>query len=185
MTGVIDSIDYLKFDSLILDCVNAIKDNKSIIATGLGKNESICEKFIGTLTSIGISSYFLNTNSAVHGDLGSIKNGDVVLMLTKSGETIESVYLYHFLKKRNIKIWLLSFNESSTLSSLINDKIIMNLDSEGDRWNLIPNNSSISFLLVLQGLAMRLLDDLDISIDIFRGNHPGGHIGKILDMGLD
>ncbi len=173
-------LDYNNLNRLIKDIETTIKNNKKIIATALGKNVPLCEKFIGTLVSLGINGHFMHTNSAVHGDLGLIKDGDLVIILTKSGETTESVYLYHHLIKRKIKIWLLTYNEKGTLTRLAKNKVILYLKHEGDKWNLVPNNSSIGFLLVLQAIAMRVAEDLNVNLKTFKENHPGGYIGKLL-----
>ena len=67
------------------------------------------------MISMGLDACFLHTNSAVHGDMGIVKDGDLVIILTKSGETSESIYLARLLKERKIRMWLLTFVEESTL----------------------------------------------------------------------
>ncbi|HPT59739.1 MAG TPA: SIS domain-containing protein [Fervidobacterium sp.] len=129
---------------------------------------------------IWIDAFFLRTNSAVHGDLGAVKDGDLVIILSKSGETSESVYLYEQLKMRNVIVWVMSYNGDSTLCREDSKKLVLYLEHEGDKWNLVPNNSSIGFLLVLQSIAMELADRLDVGLDVFKKNHPGGYIGKTL-----
>jgi len=173
-------MDYNVLERLIIDIENTVKKGNKIVATALGKNVPICEKFIGTLLSLGIDGFFLHTNSAVHGDLGVVKNGDLVIMLTKSGETAESIYLYEHLKKRDVNIWLLTYNGDSFLGQKIGNKLVLYLEHEGDKWDLVPNNSSIGFLLVLQSVAMEIFDRLDLKLEVFKNNHPGGHIGKVL-----
>ena len=102
------SIDKNKFELLISDCIKTIKSNNKIIASGLGKNVPICDKFVGTMLSLGLNANFLHTNTAVHGDIGMVKSGDLIIILTKSGSTAESVYLYNLLKlRKNVKIWLI------------------------------------------------------------------------------
>jgi len=130
---------------------------------------------------LGINGHFLHTNSAIHGDLGVVKDNDLVIMLTKSGETSESIYLYEQLIKRKIKLWLLTYNGNSTLGKKIANKLVLFLEHEGDKWNLVPNNSSIGYLLVLQAVAMEITDRLDIKLEVFKQNHPGGYIGKVLE----
>ncbi|PNS00479.1 sugar isomerase [Petrotoga mexicana DSM 14811] len=176
-----ENIDYDTLDTLIEDMLVTINTGGKIIATALGKNVPICEKFIGTLNSLGINGHFLHTNSAIHGDLGVVKDNDLVIMLTKSGETSESIYLYEQLKKRKIKLWLLTYNGNSTLGKKIANKLVLFLEHEGDKWNLVPNNSSIGYLLVLQAVAMEITDRLDIKLEVFKQNHPGGYIGKVLE----
>ncbi len=151
----------------------------------MGKTVPVCDKFVGTMNSLGLPAVFMNTNSAVHGDIGMVNEGDVVIILTKSGETCESVYLESLLEKRNCIIWLLSFVETSTLTNKLNERcLILRLNNEGDKWNIVPNNSTTVNLIVLQGLAMEIADRQGVTLADFKKNHPGGHIGvQLKDVG--
>jgi len=177
---VYESFDTKDADLLLQDCVSAIKSGKKIISSGLGKNAPICEKFNGTLNSIGIKGYFLNTNSAIHGDLGVIEDGDIVILLSKSGDTEETVRLAKIIKKFKTKNWLLTCSNSSKTEKLVNNTVNFNLSKEGDPWNILPNNSTILFLVFLQSLAMSLIEKENIPIFIVKRNHPGGSIGEKL-----
>lgn len=177
----IHSIDEDIFRKLVDDSVKTIDSGHKIVVSGLGKNVPICDKFVGSMVSLGMDAYFLHTNSAVHGDMGLVKDGDLVIILTKSGETSESVYLTNLLLERNIKMWLLTFNRSSTLTKIIPDKLILDLEDEGDLWNIMPNNSTTLNLIVLQGLVMQIAEKRNMKIENFKRNHPGGHIGQILN----
>ena len=121
----------------------------------------------------------MNTNSAVHGDIGMVNEGDLVIVLTKSGETAESIYLTGLLKKRKCLLWLLTFEENSTLVQEIGkeNSIILELEHEGDQWNIVPNNSTTVNLIVLQGVAMEIVRRRGVTLADFKKNHPGGHIG--------
>ena len=174
------SIDSNEMNNLIQACKRTINNGNKIICSGLGKNVPVCEKFVGTMNSLGLNACFMNTNSATHGDIGMVKDGDLVIILTKSGETAESIYLHNLLNERLCEQWLLSFEEDSTLSSEIKNKVIVHLESEGDKWNIVPNNSTTINLIVLQTVVMQLADDLGISLSDFKKNHPGGHIGEVL-----
>ena len=133
------------------------------------------------MISLGLNAGFLHTNSAVHGDLGMIHSGDLVIVLTKSGSTQESVYLVDLLKKReNVHIWLMSCNENGVINNMVKHQLIITLEHEGDMWNIMPNNSTTLFLIILQKLAMELAKKLNITLDEFRINHPGGAIGEKL-----
>lgn len=180
LENLLKNIDENKLEELISDLEKAVLSGNKIIATALGKNVPLCEKFIGTLISLGIQSYFLHTNSAIHGDLGVVKAGDVVIMLSKSGETEESIYLYNHLNKRRAKVWLITYNPNSILARKVPNKLILHIEHEGDKWNIVPNNSSIGYLFILQGIAIELIDRLNIDLKTFKENHPGGAIGKIL-----
>lgn len=176
----IHSIDEESFERWVDEAVQTIEEGHKVIVSGLGKNVPICEKFVGTMVSLGMEAAFLHTNSAVHGDIGIVKNGDMVIILTKSGETSESIYLTRFLKARQANMWLLTFEEESTVAKEVPNHIILKLNDEGDMWNIVPNNSTTINLIVLQGLAMQIAKKRGISLEEFRQNHPGGHIGEIL-----
>ena len=180
ISNAVRSIRMDEFDALKRDCLGALNSGGKIVATGLGKNVPICEKFVGTLNSVGIPAAFMHTNSAVHGDLGIVRDGDLVIVLTKSGETSESVHLVNLLKKRGCNLWLLSFSRESTLYREVRNRLIINLEHEGDEWNILPNNSTVLNLIVLQELAMQLAKELRTDIDALRRNHPGGAIGTKL-----
>jgi len=177
INDAVRSIREDEFEALTKDCLMALNSGGKIIASGLGKNVPICEKFVGTLNSIGVPAAFMHTNSAVHGDLGIVRSGDIVIVLTKSGETSESVYLVDMLKKRGCNVWLLSFSRSSTLYRNVQNRLIVELEHEGDEWNILPNNSTVLNLIVLQELAMQIAKKQDVSINSLRQNHPGGAIG--------
>ena len=177
----IHSLDTEAFEKLLRETVEALEKGHKIIVSGLGKNVPICEKFVGYMISMGLDACFLHTNSAVHGDMGIVKDGDLVIILTKSGETSESIYLARLLKERKIRMWLLTFVEESTLTKEIPNHIILNLEHEGDLWNIMPNNSTTMNLIVLQGLAMMTAQKMDLDLHQFKRNHPGGHIGEVLE----
>lgn len=91
------SLDVKQFERLIDHCIKCIDNGGKIVASGLGKNVPICEKFVGTMNSLGMDARFLHTNTAVHGDLGMVGKNDIVLLLSKSGNTVESVMLANYL----------------------------------------------------------------------------------------
>ena len=180
LSSAVRSIREDEFNALKEDCLITLGAGGKLVASGLGKNVPICEKFVGTLNSIGIPAAFMHTNSAVHGDLGIVRGGDLVIVLTKSGETSESVHLVRLLKKRDCKIWLLSFSRDSTLYRDVPNRLIVELEHEGDGWNILPNNSTLLNLLVLQELAMQVAKQQQIDINELKQNHPGGAIGAKL-----
>ena len=149
----VDSIDEAVFTRLTNDCVRALENGHKVVVSGLGKNVPVCEKFVGTMVSLGQNACFMNTNSAVHGDIGMVMPDDVVIILTKSGETAESV-------------WLAG--------------LILHMENEGDPWDIVPNNSTTVNLIVLQGLAMHIVQKRGVTLQEFKMNHPGGHIGEQL-----
>ena len=182
LTQSLSSIDVKEMDELVGACEKTLRSGHKIIPSCLGKNVPICDKFVGTMLSMGLDANFLHTNTAVHGDMGMVKPGDLVIILTKSGATSESVYLVDLLKKREgVQLWLLSFNEHSILADTMENKLIIQLEHEGDLWNIVPNHSTTLNLIVLQKIAIELSKRMNLELQRdFRPNHPGGAIGERL-----
>lgn len=176
----VESVDEEVFTRLADDCEAVLRHGNKIIVSGLGKNVPVCDKFVGTMNSLGMDASYMNTNNAVHGDIGMVKEGDLVIVLTKSGETIESIYLTSLLKKRKVEIWLISFRKESTLTREIPKHLILDLMHEGDPWNIVPNNSTTVNLIMLQALAITLAERKGVTLEEFKENHPGGYIGEQL-----
>ena len=178
----ISSIDSELFEQLVDHATCALNNGHRVIVTGLGKNVPICEMFAGTMISMGLDALFMNTNSAFHGDMGCIRDGDVLIVLSKSGETLEAIELVRELNDqgRHVDQWLITYSHESTLRDLVPQRLVMDLEHEGDLWNVMPNNSSTAFLIVLQTLAMQLVKRMDLTLEDFRKNHPGGAIGARL-----
>ena len=94
MESALQSVPKAAFEALLDDCETTLRQpGQKIIVSGLGKNVPIGEKFVGTLLSLGLNANFLHTDSALHGDLGMVRPGDLVILLSKSGATEESVVL--------------------------------------------------------------------------------------------
>lgn len=173
----LESIDEKLYEQIIEECIDTLKNGGKIIASGLGKNVPICEKFVGTLNSLGIDARFLHTNTAVHGDLGMVGKKDIVFLLTKGGNTNETVELGVQLNNRGTNTWLMSFYGDGKALKVVKKKFIMHLINEGDEWDIVPNNSTTVYLIVLQGLAIEIGKRMGVTLDDFKVNHPGGGIG--------
>ncbi len=168
------------YEKLIEECVQTLRNGGKIIASGLGKNVPICEKFVGTMNSMGLDARFLHTNTAVHGDLGVVTDRDLVILLSKGGNTVETVALAGYLKERNTNTWLMTFTKDCKSAELIDKRLILDLQNEGDPWDIMPNNSTSVYLIVLQGLAIEIGKRMGVTLDDFKMNHPGGGIGAKL-----
>lgn len=180
LTAAVNSMKPEEFDRLVNECVRTLDSAGKIVISGLGKNVPICEKFVGTMLSLGLDANFMHTNSAVHGDIGMVKLTDLVIVLSKSGETMETKCLVDRLRERDAKIWLLTFNKDAPLVQKVHGTLALELENEGDEWNLVPNNSSSVNLIVLQGLALEIAKRRNVGLEEFKRNHPGGHIGEVL-----
>ena len=155
LTDSMESIPTAIYQQIVDECVMTLNKGGKIIASGLGKNVPICEKFVGTLNSFGIDARFLHTNTAVHGDLGIVGKNDLVFLLSKGGNTYETVALAEYLKERNTNTWLLSFYSDGKAAEIVDKKLVLELSNEGDEWNIVPNNSTTVYLIVLQGIILQ------------------------------
>ncbi len=181
----LNSIPPETYNRVLDESVEVLKNGGKIIASGLGKNVPICEKFVGTLNSFGLDARFLHTNTAVHGDLGMVGEKDIVFLLTKGGNTSETVELGKYLKERGTDTWLMSFYGDGKAAEVIDKKLILHLQNEGDEWDIVPNNSTTVYLILLQGIAIEIAKRMGVTLDDFRKNHPGGGIGAKLSGKAD
>ena len=88
--------------------------------------------------------------------LGIVQEKDLVILLSKGGNTVETVELAKFLQERNTNTWLFTFSSEGKCAEKVEQQLIMRLVSEGDEWNIVPNNSTTLYLIVLQGIAIEL-----------------------------
>lgn len=176
----LESIDERVYEKLVSSCIDTLKRGNKIVVSGLGKNVPVCDKFVGTMLSLGLNAGFMHTNSAFHGDLGMVRDGDLVIILTKSGSTAESIALYNVLALRNVELWLLTFSKDGELSKTMDNILLVHLEHEGDKWNIVPNNSTTLNLIILQALAIEISKRMNVSLHQFKMNHPGGAIGDAL-----
>lgn len=176
----LDSIDEKNYYLILDEAYDTVKNGGKLIFSGLGKNVPICEKIVGTLNSLGIQANFLHTNTAMHGDLGMIQEKDLVFVLSKSGNTSESLILANYLVERGDRAIGITFNKDAKITKILGQSMTLSLKNEGDNWNIVPNNSSSIYLILLQGFALQLADKLGVTLHDFKRNHPGGAIGDRL-----
>ncbi|MDR1533176.1 MAG: SIS domain-containing protein [Clostridiales bacterium] len=176
----VNSLDLETFERLVDIAVRVQIEGHKVVVSGLGKNVPICDKFVGTMLSLGLEASFMHSNTAIHGDLGMVRKGDLVIILTKSGSTAESVLLYDKLKAREVEIWLITFKGDSILGKSVPNVLTLQLEHEGDPWDMMPNNSTTVYLIILQALAIKTAEKLGIQLSQFAANHPGGAIGERL-----
>lgn len=161
--------------------VNAIFNTKGrLIITGIGKSAHIGQKIVATLNSTGTPSMFMHAAEAVHGDLGMLMKDDVVLCISKSGNSPEIKVLVPLLKRDGNILIGMTANESSFLGK--NADYILNafVDKEADPNNLAPTTSTTVQLALGDALAVALIELRDFTANDFAKFHPGGALGKKL-----
>ncbi len=161
--------------------VQAILNCKGrVIITGIGKSAIIAQKIVATLNSTGTPAIFMHAADAVHGDLGMIQKDDIVLCLSKSGNTPEIKILAPLLKQSgNLLIGMLGQLDSD-LAKLSDLVINTSVDKEACPYNLAPTTSTTAQLAMGDALAICLLEQKKFKADDFAKYHPGGSLGKRL-----
>ncbi len=163
------------------DAVNLIYNTKGkAIVTGMGKSGIIAMKIAGTLTSTGTPAFYLNPADAAHGDLGMIEKRDVVIALSKSGETDEIINILPYLKRFSIPLISITSKPNSILAKNSNVIIDMGVEEEACLLNLAPTSSTTAQLVIGDALAIALIEMRNFSEEDYAGFHPSGMLGKKL-----
>lgn len=161
--------------------VRLILDSRGrVVVTGIGKSGLVGRKISATLSSTGTPSVFLHPVEALHGDLGVVMKGDVVLAISNSGDTQELLRLLPLLKVRGVPICALTGNPTSRLARSSDCVIDTGVDKEACALGLAPTASTTATLAVGDALAVVLLELRDFSEQDFRKNHPSGTLGDRL-----
>ncbi len=151
-----------------------------IIITGIGKSANIAQKLVATFNSTGTTAVFLHAADALHGDLGIIRDEDLIILLSKSGETPEIKVLIPLLKARGNKMVALVGNTASYLAKQSDFVLDVSVPHEACPNNLAPTASTTAQLVMGDALAVALLECRGFTADDFARIHPGGALGKQL-----
>lgn len=151
-----------------------------VVVTGLGKSGLICRKIAATLSSTGTPSFFLHAGDGIHGDLGMVMNGDVVLAVSNSGETDELLKLLPIIKRLGLKLIVMTGNPHSTLSRAADVILDVAVKEEACPLGLAPTASTTAALAMGDALAVVLLEKKGFKEDDFALRHPGGILGRKL-----
>ncbi len=153
-----------------------------IVVLGIGKSGVIAQKIAQTLTSTGTVAVFLHPSDALHGSLGIIAGGDVVVALSNSGETDEILLLLPALKAKNVCLISIVGNVNSTLARQSDIVLDASVDKEACPLNLAPTCSTTVALAIGDALAMTLMEAKNLTAEDFAANHPAGRLGKRLTL---
>lgn len=151
-----------------------------VVASGMGKSGIICRKIAGTFASTGTPSFFLHPAEAIHGDLGMLAGGDVVLALSNSGETEELVRLLEIVKRLGIPLISMVGTPGTTIARFSDVALDVGVDHEACPFDLAPTASTTVALALGDALAIAVSDRKGFRLEDFRRLHPGGRLGKKL-----
>jgi len=164
-----------------IKCVRLILSTKGrVIVTGIGKSAIIGQKIVATLNSTGTPAIFMHAADAIHGDLGIVQKKDIVLCLSKSGETPEIKVLIPLLKQRGSALIGMVGNTASYLAKQADYIIDTTVGEEACPNNLTPTSSTTAQLVMGDALAVCLLESRGFTAEDFAKFHPGGTLGKEL-----
>jgi arabinose-5-phosphate isomerase len=168
------------FDRAVEIIVEAIKRRGKIVVVGIGKSGNIGQKIAATLTSTGSTSVVLNSVDALHGDLGIMNDGDVVLALSYSGESEELLNLLPALKRFSVKIISFTGNTKSSLARHSDISLNLKVPREACPFNLAPTSSTTAMLVAGDALAMAVLQARGFKQKDYARFHPSGAIGRAM-----
>ncbi len=151
-----------------------------VVVVGIGKSGNIGHKIAATLNSTGATAVVLNSQNALHGDLGLLSDGDAVVVLSYSGETRELIDLIPFIKRFDVKLIAITGKRDSTLAELGDVMLDTSVAREACPLNLAPTSSSTAMLVMGDALAMVLLESRGFTEADFARFHPGGSLGRAL-----
>ena len=174
--GLVDRLgdDFERAVQLLFEC------RGRVIVTGMGKSGIICRKIAATLSSTGTSAFFLHPAEAIHGDLGAIREDDVVVALSHSGETGELIRLLESIRRIGARLIAMTGSPASTLGRAADVTLDCSIAEEACPMNLVPTASTTASLALGDALAMTLLVRKGFREEHFASLHPGGKLGRRL-----
>lgn len=168
------------FDDAVELIAGALRQRGKIIVVGIGKSGNVGQKIAATLTSTGSTSVVLNSVDALHGDLGIVNDGDVILALSYSGESDELLQLLPALKRFLVKIIALTGAPKSSLGHYSDIVLKVRVPKEACPFNLAPTASTTAMLVMGDALAMAVLQARGFKQQDFARLHPSGAIGRAM-----
>ncbi len=169
-----------EFSAAVKLLAETLENRGKVIVVGIGKSGNIGHKIAATLNSTGATAVVLNSQNALHGDLGLLSDGDAVIVMSYSGETRELLDLIPFIKRFAVKLIALTGKPTSTLAHLSDVALDTSVEREACPLNLAPTSSSTAMLVMGDALAMVLLEARGFSEADFARFHPGGSLGRAL-----
>lgn len=165
---------YTEAAKLLFECPG------KVVVTGAGKSGLIAQKIAATMVSTGTPAVFLHPGNAMHGDVGIIRKGDVVLAISKSGETDELLNVLLYGREIGVPLISVTANVKSSLAKASNVVLFTPVDEEACPLNLAPTSSTTAALVVGDALAVALMRMRGFKPEHFAMLHPGGQLGKRL-----
>lgn len=155
-----------------------------VVLTGIGKSGIICRKIASTLSSVGTPAMFIHPADSLHGDLGMLQRGDLLIVLSKSGETEEIIKILPWIKRLGIETIAITGNKDSTIARM--SDLVLEIDvKEACPYNVIPTASTTVALALGDALSIALMERKHFRIEDFASLHPGGALGRRLFLKVE
>jgi len=168
-----------RLDERFLKALEFLRDCRGrVVVTGIGKSGIVGRKVAATLASVGTPALFLHPAEGVHGDIGMVARGDVVLAISNSGETEEILTLLPAIKRLGVPLVVLTGNPNSTLARNGDVVLDVSVAEEACPMNLVPTSSTTAALAMGDALAVALLELRGVAPEDFAVVHPGGSLGR-------
>jgi arabinose-5-phosphate isomerase len=161
---------------LLVDC------GGKVVVTGVGKSGLVAQKMAASFTSVGLLSVYLNPLDALHGDIGAVREGDIVVLVSNSGETSELSAIVPYLKKRGVKLLGILGRATSTLGGHCDVVLDASVEREAAPIDQVPTSSTAVAMALGDALAVAWMTEKGVSVSDFAMNHPGGAIGRRLTL---
>jgi arabinose-5-phosphate isomerase len=179
-----DNFDTFHFENIVNSIIKF--KNNNIMFCGVGKSSNIAKHTSDMLKSIGYSSHNLEALNLLHGDFGMIKNNDLIILYSKSGNTKELIDICPYIKKKKCLIIGIFCNKSAELIKFCNEYLILpNFKELDNNFNLIPTTSFLYFTLFNNLLISYLVKKNNLTLEDYGKNHPAGSIGKKINLKIN
>lgn len=168
----------MKSVAQLIKLINNCKNN--IFITGCGTSAMAAKKAVHTLRVISKPAFYLNPSDAVHGALGAVRDDDLVIIISKGGNTAELVSFLPNLKEKKTKIVSITENEQSKIAQISDFIVKVHVDKELDEFNMLATTSTMAVISVFDVISVALMDLDKFSESQFLENHPSGDVGERL-----
>ena len=172
-----NTLDYQKVTEL---CDLLVKCKGNIFITGCGTSAMAAKKAVHTLNVINQKAFYLNPSDAVHGELGAVSANDIVIFISKGGNTKELTSFIKNIKDKQAYMVAVTENESSVIASNSNLIVKVKVESEADQFNMLATSSTLAVISLFDGIAVALINKEKFNKKEFLGNHPSGAVGERL-----
>jgi arabinose-5-phosphate isomerase len=155
-----------------------------VVLTGIGKSGLVCKKIASTLSSVGTPALFLHPADSLHGDLGMLQNGDILIVVSNSGETDEVIGILPWIKRMGITTIVITGNTGSSIAQC--GDVVLNVNvEEACPFNVVPTSSTTAALAMGDAIAVALMEVRGFKIEDFAFLHPGGTLGRKLFLKVE